>query len=137
MSRQTKELLKVDIVLRHPDIDPKLITEYLQLQPRFAWKQDSNGGPHMQQGSLWRSCLLKNSLPEMFPAALEQILGFLESHEHWFKDFRNQQGELDIVLQFSSQLGTGKMCELQFGPIFLAVIGNFCANLRIEFWVDD
>jgi hypothetical protein len=112
----TDSTYAVTLRLRHPAIDPALLTKTLKLDPIYSWKA---GDPRLSQsgaplGGQHRDSYWSARLPaEMVGSAtvsletfLSAQLGQLARHRDFLSDFQAQGGEISLVVEVAPLAST-------------------------------
>jgi hypothetical protein len=112
----TDSTYAVTLRLRHPTIDPALLTKTLKLDPIYSWKA---GDPRLSQsgaplGGQHRDSYWSARLPaEMVGSAtvsletfLSAQLGQLARHRDFLSDFQAQGGEISLVVEVAPLAST-------------------------------
>jgi hypothetical protein len=106
----------VTLRLRHPTIDPALLTKTLKLDPIYSWKA---GDPRLSQsgaplGGQHRDSYWSARLPaEMVGSATVSLETFLSAqlvqlarHRDFLSDFQAQGGEISLVVEVAPLAST-------------------------------
>ena len=128
----------IDINLEHPTWDPLRISEELALEPNWSWKRGDRLGNVVKSSSRWYGQLAKGSGTVEYETALEQVVSFLAKHKAFLAEFREGDGEVEIILNHAALAQPqGIAFELCLSPVFLGHLSRSGVGLRVQAWTDN
>ena len=130
-----KDGFKLDIVLSHTVRDPATFTEALLLEPDFAWMKDARMGTQVvMQSARWHARLVSGVGEEDYKGALEKAASFLNTTAQFFRQFRDEDGMAELVMNYAIEPDEGKVLEVSYSPVLLRLVVDLGIWLRVQAW---
>jgi len=128
---------KIKLDLLHASMDPIEITEVFSIQPNFSWKAGSCADKIVHKWTVWNGTLAEGKKGDDFDEALKKALTVLEGRKDWLAKSFIEDGELDVVFSFCTDLIEGIINEVEFYPELLERLTKLNAGIKFQVWMED
>lgn len=134
-----KKRFSIVLLIRHPHIDPKKISEELRLEP---YGHAKSGEPRMTlQGAplpgvherSWWNHIFYYEGDAGFFEEMEQLVNRLALHKDFFHRIANEGGSSELFFEFPGDVNQGNTAK----PTLLTQIAELKLNLGLEIFPDS
>ncbi len=124
----------IDLSLSHPGSEPELISEVLQLTPRFCWKAGHVYAGITKRSTQWFGRAAAGSGNAVFDRELGRLASTMEAKRTFVNEFISGGGSIEMILNHNIRQTSGKVFELSISPTLLCQLGELGIGLRIQNW---